>query len=189
MKKFFAIAAIALLCVPAFVSCKKENKENKENPVIENFFSIGDQEKTVDSAEYLDGDPNEYFLIIELDDGIIFEFELAKGNKGQKINLLEPDPISKAAITEAVDAVYYSVLVYDSKDWSTRRELANGNPKSTSPRTLGEGSYMQIDEEDGDIVLDFELRNCNFSTPFEANNITIAGHYKGFVKYVAPQKP
>ena len=32
MKKFFAIAAIALMCVPAFVSCKKDNKETRTIP-------------------------------------------------------------------------------------------------------------------------------------------------------------
>ncbi len=188
MKKFFAIAAIALMCVPAFVSCKKDNKDNKDNPASKNVFSISDQEKTVVSAESLTDD-NEYFLIIELEDETVFEFELSKANKGRKINLLEPDPISKAEITEAVDAVYYSIVVYKAGDLTSMHEIVNGNPKSTSPRTLGEGSYMQIDEEDGDIVLDFELRNCNFSTPFKANGITIAGHYKGFEKYVAPPKP
>ena len=151
------------------------------------MFSIGDQEKTVVSAESLTDD-NEYFLIIELEDETVFEFELSKTNKGKKINLLEPDPVSKAEITEAIDAVYYSIVVYKAGDLTSMHEIVNGNPKSTSPRTLGEGSYMQIDEEDGDIVLDFELRNCNFSTPFKANGITIAGHHKGFEKYVAPPK-
>ncbi|MBR6054711.1 MAG: hypothetical protein IKP46_05170 [Bacteroidales bacterium] len=187
MKKFFAIAAIALLCVPAFVSCKKDNKGGDKTPST-NFLSFGGQQKTVVSAEYLGDDPDEYYLIIQLEDGITFEFELAKGNKGKKIDLLQPDPLASKAVTETVETVYYSVLVYNAMDWSSRRELANGNPKSTLPTSLGEGSYMQIDGEGDDIVLDFELRNCNFSTPFEANNITIAGHYKGFERYVAPPK-
>lgn len=187
MKRFFAIAAIALMCVPAFVSCKKDNKDDKDNPASKNVFSIGDQEKTVVSAEYMDDDPNEYFLTIELEDETVFEFELSKANKGKRIDLLQPDPLAPKAVTEAVDATYYSVLVYDTHDWSTRRELANGNPESVLP-ALGEGSYMQIDGEGDDIVLDFELKGCNFSTPFEANGITIAGHYKGFKKYVAPPK-
>ena len=182
MKKFFAFAVIALMCVPAFVSCKKDNKPGDKA----NVLSIGSQEKTIVDADYID-DPNDYFLTINLDDGIAFEFELSKANKGKKIDLLQPDPLAPKAVTEAVDATYYSVLVYDTHDWSTRRELANGNPKSILP-ALGEGSYMQIDGEGDDIVLDFELKGCNFSTPFEANNITIAGHYKGFKKYVAPPK-
>jgi hypothetical protein len=182
MKKFFAFAAIALMCVPAVVSCKKDNKPGDKA----NFLSFGSQEKTIVDADYID-DPNDYFLTINLDDEIAFEFELSKANKGKRIDLLQPDPLAPKAVTEAVDATYYSVLVYDTHDWSTRRELANGNPKSVLP-ALGEGSYMQIDGEGDDIVLDFELKGCNFSTPFEANGITIAGHYKGFKKYVAPPK-
>ena len=186
MKKFFAIAAIALLCVPAFVSCKKDNKGGDKTPSA-NFLSFGSQQKTIVSAEYLGDDPNEYYLIIELEDGITFEFELAKGNKGKKIDLLQPDPLASKATTETVETVYYSILVYDTNNWNLKHEFANGNPDSHLP-ALGKGSYMQIDGEGDDIVLDFELRNCSLSTPFEANNITIAGHYKGFERYVAPPK-
>ena len=47
---------------------------------------------------------------------------------------------------------------------------------------------MQIDEENGKIILDFELRNCPYNAAFEVGNLTIVGHCKNFEKYVLPPK-
>ena len=183
MKRFFAFAVIALMCLPALVSCKKDKTSST------NFLKIDGEEQKIISAEFLD-EPDEYFLIIHTEGNLGFDFELSKANKGEKIDLLKPDPLAptpKAAISDLGEIIYYSIVTYDTETPLLTYEIASGNPKTPRP-ALGEGSYMKIDEKNGRIVLDFELRNCRFDTPFQANDITISGHYDGFEKYIAPPK-
>ena len=183
MKKIFAIAAIALMCIPALVSCKKDNGDPDKN-----FLSIDGQEKTVVLASYLNND-NKYLLTIKLEDGTCFDFELDKANKGKKIDLLQPDPLAPSkALTKSSGVTYYYICVYNIRESSFRIAIANGDPESLFLNHLGEGSYMQIDEKDGKIILDFELRNCPENTILGTGTPTIVGHCNNFEKRVLPPK-
>jgi hypothetical protein len=77
MKRFFAFAVIALMCLPAFVSCKKDKTSST------NFLKIDGEEQKIISAEFLD-EPDEYFLIMHTEGNLGFDFELSKANKGEK---------------------------------------------------------------------------------------------------------
>ena len=178
MKKILAIAAIALLCVPAFVSCKKDKKGSKSDS-NEAFLSIGEEEKSIAGAYFL-YDPSVYFLTVQTEEGLSLEFMLDKDNKGRKIDLLEPDPLAPKAVISSGKINYYHITVYNFNLSSLRFALANGDPDSVFQNPLGEGSYMQIDEKDGKIVLDFELRDCPFNDALGADGLTIVGHFKGF---------
>ena len=185
MKKIFAIAAIALMCIPALVSCKKDNG----NPDTDkNFLSIDGQEKTVVLASYLNND-NKYLLTIKLEDGTCFDFELDKANKGKKIDLLQPDPLAPSkASTKSSGVTYYYICVYNISQSSYRIAIVNGDPESIFQNPLGEGSFMQIDEKDGKIILDFELRNCPENAILGTGTPTIVGHCNNFEKRVLPPK-
>ena len=188
MERFFAFAVIALMCLPALVSCKKDKTSSS------NFFKIDGEEQTIILARSYEDLPDEYFLTIKLEGNLEFLFELSRANKGKTIDLLKPDPLApmpKALISGPGDITYYSIVVYDSEKPLEEYEIASGDPAVNYP-ALGEGSYMKIDEKNGKIVLDFELRNCRFSQPFNIDGITdgatISGHYDGFEKYIAPPK-
>ena len=185
MKKIFAVAAIALMCVPAFVSCKKGNKGG-ETPSTKSV-TIDGQEKTVVSAVCAE-DPDEYLLTVAIEDNISFSFELDKANKGKRIDLLQPDPLASKALVVDGSSNFYFISVFKSDGSGLRFALANGDPDSVFLNPLGEGSYMQIDEKDGDIVLDFELRDCPYNDALGTDGLTIAGHVKGFEKYIRPPK-
>ena len=168
MKKIFAIAAVALMCLPAFVSCKK----NEENSEKKNFFSIDGVNKTVDIAYSVEHD-DYYDLNIQLVDNFTFRFIIDKANVGKKINLREPDPLTKGWPFKV-----YQVLVFDTSDSEVSSDIADGWP----PRDdLGEGSYMQIDDNDGEITLEFDIRGASFTKPFVADNSNISGYQKGFL--------
>ena len=176
MKKFFFTAAIALMCVPAFISCKKD----KGDPEQKNFFKIGDVEKVVNIAEFLESE-NVYDLYIEIEGAYTFRFLVDRNNKGKKIDLLQPDPLTKGW-----GFTCFKVEVHDSNLWSECSTIAYGDPLGEEQPKVGEGSFMQVDEKDGEIVLDFELKGCTFTVPFPADGATISGHQKGF-KVIIPQ--
>ena len=178
MKKILAIAAIALLCVPAFVSCKKDKKGSKSDS-NEAFLSIGEEEKSIAGAYFL-YNPSMYFLTVQTEEGLSLEFILDKDNKGKRIDLLQPDPLAPKAVTQIGGVNYYHIIVYNLNLSPLRFELANGDPESKLQIPLGEGSYMQIDEKDDKIVLDFELIDCPASAALGDGGQTIVGHFKGF---------
>ena len=179
MKRIFAFAAIALMCLPAFVSCKKDNKQRSKSDSNEAFLSIGGEEQSNVGAYFL-YDPSVYFLTVQTKEGLGLEFILDKDNKGKKIDLLEPDPLAPKAVSSSGKVNYYHITVFNFNLSPFRFALVDGDPESKLLNPLGEGSYMQIDEKDGKIVLDFELRDCPGNAALGDGGQTIIGHFKGF---------
>lgn len=182
MKKFFPIAALALMCAfQLLVSCKKQDKDA---PVTGNTVIVDGTQEKVARAYYLQiySDGSLYHLCVELESGPVLVFSCDKANDGNRLDLTKPDPLAPKSVVPAgkVGYWYYRVFANSVNDKFASDNIADGDPES-SLDALGAGSYMQITRTKDGFSLQFELKDANLTETFKADNVTVLGNCNDFV--------